>query len=167
MKIPLEHFTHMPAASLTPRTSSHYQLQSAAAAMSSTTSSSSRNTAGSAPSSPELRKKRGTNNDSAASNAAEATSQGPASLSVYTGHSQQPKSLEVTATSSADHSRKKVSKEELVAGSELQVCTDCREMVLQVIRAQTTANRFRAQQCFFSNLGGGSHDPAAADGRLV
>ncbi len=44
------------------------------------------------------------------------------------------------------------SKEERLQGSLLQVCTDCREMILQVIRAQTTAKRFQIQHDFFANL---------------
>ena len=44
------------------------------------------------------------------------------------------------------------SKGEQLQGSLLQVCTDCREMVLQVIRSQTTAKRFQIQQDFFANL---------------
>eukprot|EP00094_Tigriopus_californicus_P012961 TCALIF_12532-PA protein Name:"Similar to spir Protein spire (Drosophila melanogaster)" AED:0.16 eAED:0.16 QI:480/0.81/0.75/1/0.90/0.91/12/178/1180 len=45
----------------------------------------------------------------------------------------------------------KKSKEESLQGAMLQVCSDCREMVLQVIRAQRTAKRFQMTKMMFAN----------------
>lgn len=44
---------------------------------------------------------------------------------------------------------------EAVLGSLLTVCTDCREMVLQVIRAQKTARRMAMTKSLFLSLGPG------------
>jgi len=41
---------------------------------------------------------------------------------------------------------------EAVLGPQLTVCSDCREMVLQVVRAQQTARRLRMAQSLFLPL---------------
>jgi len=43
-------------------------------------------------------------------------------------------------------------RKESMIGTMLTVCTDCREMVLQVIRAQKTARRLHMTQSLFLNL---------------
>ena len=43
-------------------------------------------------------------------------------------------------------------RKDALLGTRLQVCTDCREMVLQVIRTQKTARRLQMTQSLFLNL---------------
>ena len=43
-------------------------------------------------------------------------------------------------------------RKESIIGTLLTVCTDCKEMVLQVIRAQKTARRLQMTQSLFLNL---------------
>jgi len=155
MRIPLDHFSSVPVFALTPQTPSPEPQDSPFTAIKDKISSitpdlsffSSTASAGSAPSSPVNKRKQ------AVSSMTRPASAGPTSLPVFT--SQGPSTImsrmgEMGRALSRTESR--TDRKESMIGTMLTVCTDCREMVLQVIRAQKTARRLHMTQSLFLNL---------------
>lgn len=155
MRIPLDHFSSVPVFALTPQTPSPEPQDGPFAAFKDKFSSltpdlsffSSITSAGSAPSSPVNKRKQGV------SSMTRPASAGPTSLPVFT--SQGPSTIiskmgEMGRVLSRTESR--ADRKESIIGTLLTVCTDCKEMVLQVIRAQKTARRLQMTQSLFLNL---------------
>eukprot|EP00090_Calanus_glacialis_P001559 TRINITY_DN11131_c0_g1_i2.p1 TRINITY_DN11131_c0_g1~~TRINITY_DN11131_c0_g1_i2.p1 ORF type:complete len:764 (-),score=139.71 TRINITY_DN11131_c0_g1_i2:1070-3361(-) len=155
MRIPLDHFSSVPVFALTPQTPSPEPQDGPFAAFKDRFSSltpdlsffSSITSAGSAPSSPVNKRKQGV------SSMTRPASAGPTSLPVFT--SQGPSTIiskmgEMGRVLSRTESR--ADRKESIIGTLLTVCTDCKEMVLQVIRAQKTARRLQMTQSLFLNL---------------
>jgi len=155
MRIPLEHFASVPVFALSPQTPSPEPPDGPFAALKDKVSSltpdlsffSSTASAGSAPSSPMNKRKQGVGGLSRPASA------GPTSLPVFT--SQGPSTIfskmgEMSRSLSRSESR--ADRKETLIGTLLTVCADCKEMVLQVIRAQKTARRLQMTQSLFLNL---------------
>eukprot|EP00095_Tigriopus_kingsejongensis_P011473 maker-scaffold626_size122949-snap-gene-0.27 protein:Tk11473 transcript:maker-scaffold626_size122949-snap-gene-0.27-mRNA-1 annotation:"spire " len=172
-RIPLEHFSSIPTFALSPKlapsvlTSSvtSPDLLGAASSKSSLSKSirnrvsstcrfpSLRNSAGSAPTSPESGRKISTESDLKYQ---QNNAFGSLTLLNVPGRDEYdnapgPVSLPATFVGGFAAGRKKSKEQKDLQGSLLQVCTDCREMVLQVIRAQRTAKRFQLTQMLFAN----------------
>lgn len=111
-----------------------------------------RNSAGSAPTSPELGRKSGIEPPGSMRD----QTSGYGSLNYlnvpeedeYEGSGSA--SLPANVLDGTKRGGSKKSKEESLQGAMLQVCSDCREMVLQVIRAQRTAKRFQMTKMMFA-----------------
>jgi len=155
MRIPLDHFSSVPVFALSPQTPSPEPQDGPFALFKDRVSNltpdlsffNSVTSAGSAPSSPVNKRKQGV------ASLNRPASAGPTSLPVFT--SQGPSTIvskfgEMKRALSRTESR--ADRKESLIGTLLTVCTDCKEMVLQVIRAQKTARRLQMTQSLFLNL---------------
>jgi len=165
MRIPLDHFSSVPVFALSPQSpepeTTNSSLSSTIKDKMSSLTPLFTSTAGSAPSSPVNKRKTATMNSPSGGNIRPASA-GPghchASLPVYT--SQGPSLVTKmgdfrrawTRSNSGSPSGADSNRRDSLLGTLLCVCTDCKEMVLQVIRAQKTARRLQMTQSLFLNL---------------
>ena len=180
MRIPLEHFSAIPVFALSPSSVSPEAEEGGTTATSSSSSIassmmsrlgvpdlglfSSSASAGSTPSSPNPGRRKGEEEEEERKTPSSA---GPTSLPVYSSAGPSTISsryfltwlLVLAKPSIVDLFRffggRSMSREETkqsLQGSLLNVCLDCREMVLQVIRAQKTAKRLNMTKSLFLNL---------------
>lgn len=143
MKIPLEHFSATPVISLSPCVDTNLDVARRATI-----------SAGSAPSSPNRSRKTGTIMSNLATIQPMSSSltsfdraevdeeyaeEKPKKTSMFQRFSASRMSHRVTTTSAPDQDQ----------GLQRQICMDCKEMVLQVVRAQSTAKRLQMAKSIF------------------
>ncbi|XP_023323232.1 protein spire homolog 1 isoform X2 [Eurytemora carolleeae] len=154
MRIPLEHFSSVPAFALSPHTpvlSPEPQQDGVSSSTPDIPFFPGGGSAGSAPTSPNPRRR----SQEASREGARSSFAGPISLPMFT--SQGPTKIsarfgELKRVLSREDTR---SRRESIEGTLLTVCTDCKEMVLQVVRSQKTAQRLQMAKSLYLQLSPG------------